>query len=691
MLTFFSTLTRQSCVAVLIFLLFTWAGPALAEEITPDQQTSHTPSAQTQPAKTETIMVTAQKQTQDVKEVPITMSVFDSYALEDMNVESIEDIMVYTPNMAYFAAGGEGVGTPTVRGLTASLRSFGTSTALYVDGIPYTRGFGFDTILQDIEQIEVLKGPQGTLYGKNAEAGVVNVITQKPGNTFRARVQGELGEDKKRVASASMSGPVIKDKLFIGVSAKHFQKEGFMTNTTTGKTVNDKEYNFGKFNVIFTPSDNLEFSLLTQTIQFDNGDLTLNSINAPNPREVTSDLEGYDKPSSTVSALNTTYTYNDIKFETILTYWDYKFDSLNDFDFTSNSAAQYHLRSRNEFEKKSGEVRISSKTGAVTWLVGGYADKDDDIVDNTITMQGGSMTREIDHELGAKNMAAFTHATWEMTQRFSLIGGIRYDKDEKEFTEASTNRHEEDSYSAVSPKLAAHYKLTPDAMVFATASRGYRAGGFNSFAAPNQSQHLSFEKETVWNYEFGSKTSFFNDRLDLNFSLFYMDITDMQVETAVDNIYTWIQNAAEATSKGVELEAQFKATDEISLFTSCGYTDVTFDEFSDTKGDYSGKTNPYAPKYSLGIGAQYRSRAGWFARVDATGYGEMYLDKANKYKRDAFALLNAKIGYEGESFDAYITAKNIFDKVYDSVGYYEGRYTVPSPPREIALSVAYRF
>jgi len=674
------------CFLILTLLLGTWSGPARAEDTTPEKSTETS-----RPVETGTIMVTAQKQTQDIKDVPITMSVFDTYALDDMNVESVQDIMAYTPNMTYFNAGGNGVGTPTVRGLTASLRSFGTSTAMYVDGIPYTRGFGFDTILQDIHQIEVLKGPQGTLYGKNAEAGVVNVVTRKPGNTFRAWAHGEIGEDNKGVASASISGPVVKNKFFVGVSAKHYRKDGFITNTNTGDTVNDQEYNFGKVNLIFSPADNLEFSFLAQTIQFDNGDLTLNSITAEDPREVSSDLEGYDKPSSTISGLTTTYTFQDIKFETILTYWDYKFDSLNDFDFTSDAMTQYHLRSQNAFEKLSGELRLSSVTGPVTWLVGGYADRDDDIVDNTMTMMGGAYETQIDHELGARNLAAFAHATWAINHRFSLIGGIRYDRDEKEFTEASSAREETDDYSAVSPKLAAQYKVTPDAMVFATASRGYRAGGFNSFAPASQSEHLSYEKETVWNYEIGSKASFFNNRFGLNLSLFYMDITDMQVETAVDNIYTWVQNAAEATSKGGELEASYRATEAITLFTALGYNDVTFDEFSDSLGDYSGNTNPFAPKYSLGIGAQYRSRAGWFARIDATGYGRMYLDKANRYKRDAYALVNAKIGYEGESFDAYIYAKNIFDEVYDSIGYYEGRYTVPSPPREIALSVSCRF
>jgi iron complex outermembrane receptor protein len=170
-----------------------------------------------------------------------------------------------------------------------------------------------------------------------------------------------------------------------------------------------------------------------------------------------------------------------------------------------------------------------------------------------------------------------------------------------------------------------------------------------------------------------------------------MDISDMQVETAVDNTYTWVLNAAQATSKGVELAAEFKATGEISLFASAGYTDVTFDDFSDTGGDYSGNINPFAPKYNFSVGAQYRSNHGWFARADVNGYGKMYLDKANQYERDAFFLVNLKAGYEAQSFDVYVYAKNLFDEKYDSVGYYDGLYTIPSPPREIAMAVTYRF
>ena len=216
----------------------------------------------------------------------------------------------------------------------------------------------------------------------------------------------------------------------------------------------------------------------------------------------------------------------------------------------------------------------------------------------------GGYTMYVTHELEAGNKALFAHADWAVSDRFSLIGGMRYDRDEKEFSQVATNIYDEKTYSTVSPKIALRYKVIPDASVFATVSKGYRAGGFNSFAPTytGSTENLSYDKETVWNYETGIKAGFFNNRLNLDFSVFYMDISDMQVETAVNNTYTtWVLNAAQATSKGVEISTEFKATREVSLFASVGYIDVTFDEFPAAGGDYSGNTNPFAPKYNFNI------------------------------------------------------------------------------------------
>ena len=195
----------------------------------------------------------------------------------------------------------------------------------------------------------------------------------------------------------------------------------------------------------------------------------------------------------------------------------------------------------------------------------------------------------------------------------------------------------------------------------------------------------------MWSYEIGVKSAFLDNRLIINGSVYYMDIEDMQVSEHVSPMESYITNAAEATGKGVELEIMARPCDGLALMAGFGYADVEFDDFEDALGDYKDNDNPWAPEYTFNIGAQYRHCSGFYARADLIGYGKMYFDKTNDYSRDAYEIVNAKIGYEAKHFDIYLYGKNIFDKEYDSDDYYGGMYTIYSDPGEVGLQLVYRF
>jgi len=179
-----------------------------------------------------------------------------------------------------------------------------------------------------------------------------------------------------------------------------------------------------------------------------------------------------------------------------------------------------------------------------------------------------------------------------------------------------------------------------------------------------------------------------------------MDVDDMQVMEAVNARAEIVTNAGKAHSAGFEIETRYQATHSLEIFASFGYNKTEFDEFTDTVYDqmgntvgsvsYEGKTNPFAPAYNYNIGAQYRSASGCYARVDVNGYGKMYLDKANQYERDAYGLVNVKLGYEMENIDIYLYSKNLFDEDYDAKGYY-GYYNLYAEPREIGVQLTWRF
>lgn len=218
------------------------------------------------------IVVTAQKIEENAQEVPVSMTIFDELSIEDKKIESVQDIASHTSNFLVLDKGNNYY-SPSIRGISQALGySLSNPLSIMIDGIPIASSLGFNETLMDIERIEVLKGPQSTLYGKETQVGVVNVITKKPGNNGNIWLKGDLGSDDKRQLLFSASGPIIKDRLFLGLSAKHYEKDGFIKNTTLGRYTNYKEHDYGRLNLRFTPNKNLEASLIASRLKLNNGD-----------------------------------------------------------------------------------------------------------------------------------------------------------------------------------------------------------------------------------------------------------------------------------------------------------------------------------------------------------------------------------------------------------------------------------
>ncbi len=621
----------------------------------------------------DSITVTAQKTEENVQDVPISMTVLDSLEIEDRKIEKVTDIALATPGLSFVNMNYSGWAFPVMRGLGSGW-TLSSSTTMFVDGIPVVNYMGFDEVLMDIERIEILKGPQGTLYGKDTEAGAINVITRQPGNDVEGKVSMQLGSDNKREYAFSTAGPIIKDKLFIRLSGRHYEKDGQISNTYLGGMIDDQSNNYGKLQLRATPSDDLEISLISSFLKYGNSGPGYNSASAT-AKEISSDIHGYDNSEIVSHALKTKYRMGKYQIEGLVTQREYKGDSLTDLDFSTSSS--YHNQVESSYKKRSGELRLSSVFGKLNWLIGIYGDKDEDYLKGTLAQTQGQYRDD-------QSIGLFAHADYQITGKLSFTGGIRYDYDDKTLQEGTDDLA--NTYDAFSPKVAVNYNLTENSMLYTTVSKGYKSGGFDLLAPEGQKE---YDMETLTNYELGTKNTFLNNTLLINLALYYMDISDMQVRTQVNmGANSYITNAAKSTSQGLELEIRYRISPSLEIFGGLGINQTEFDEYSDFAGDYSGNTNPYAPKYSGNIGAQYRSSNGFFVRCDLSGYGKTYLDKANEYVRDAYAVVNGKIGYEMDSFDIYLYADNLFDKEYDSrqqgLVYY-------SQPQEIGVQLTYRF
>ncbi|WP_020588048.1 TonB-dependent receptor [Desulfobacter curvatus] len=650
----------------------------------------------------ETITVTAQKQEENIQDVSMGITAFSAQGVEDAKIESLSDLADLVPSLMVFNEGGAGMNTPSMRGIHAPFETMTLSTGLFIDGVPIQSILGFENTFLDIERVEVLRGPQGTLYGKNTEAGVINIITRQPDNDFRGSLSADIGtwlssENDDRLTQTytiNFSGPIQTDKFFIGIAGKFCQKDGIIENTETGEAPDDREHWFGRAHLRWTPTDQLDISFIASQLEYHGGGTHMNlgeygasayQLPAPEYRKVSSNLKSENNGSEQSQSLKINYEINDaFELTSVTSRRVYDDKATNDFDFTS--ATLTHTDKDNQFSTLSQELRLSYDNGGVKWIAGVYGDKEE--VNYDFKTDYGSMISVTDRDIDGNTYAVFTNLTYPLSQRFSLVGGLRYETTEKDFQDHINAKDADDSWEAISPKLALEYRPLPGTMTYLNVSKGYRAGGFNFQAT--DSQYYTFDEEELWSYEIGVKNTFLNNRLIVNASIYLMDISDMQVSEKVSSLQSYVTNAAEATGKGVELELMGKITAGLTITAGFGYTDIEFDDFKDTAGDYQGNKSTYSPEYTFNIGAQYRWENGFYARADLIGYGEMYFDKANEYKRDAYQIVNAKIGYETAQFDIYLYGKNIFDEEYDSYGYYGGYYTIYSDPGEVGFQVTFR-
>jgi iron complex outermembrane receptor protein len=273
------------------------------------------------------------------------------------------------------------------------------------------------------------------------------------------------------------------------------------------------------------------------------------------------------------------------------------------------------------------------------------------------------------------NTALFGEVTYSFAGGLDLTLGLRYDREQVDFdysqqpsgsmlemmgyTAYATSN--EETFEAWLPKFALNYHLSKGIMPYFIISRGYTSGGFNEYAEFG----TPYDPEFSWNYELGAKTSWLDNRLRLNAALFYIDRTDMQVDVITRDGYSvYTDNAAKASSKGVEVELMARPLKGLELVAGAAYTDTQYDEYTSGTDVLDGNKTIYAPEYTLNLGATYRHSSGLFLSALYNHVGEIYLDTVNTTSQGDYGLLYAKVGYETEHFDIYLYAENLLDQEY---------------------------
>lgn len=713
--------TKKSLLASAIAFLFS-SGGAAAEDIDRSDRKSGS-------LLQEEIVVTAQKREQNLQDVPISITAFSGDALKGLGIQDSTDIVDQVSNFSLGTPLGEGNNPAfTLRGV--GLNDFQDSNegpvGLYIDGVYLGTQAGQVLQLFDIERVEVLKGPQGTLYGRNTTGGLIHFISKKPTEELEGYLDVTLGEFNTRNAEGVISGS-LTDTVRARLSLSSNHADGHFRNNI-GPHGNDTDNMSGRAQLQFLPTDELDILLNVHASK-----VRQNSAQYGHQGTFSADAAGtipctleqglssgggcYDfggyrdedgdllRGSWNYSGIldidviggNTTIEYemaNEMKFVSITGYEKveriYQEDSdgspLREEDLVGFAKFQdFRAGYAIEAEQFSQEFRLSKDTGDMNWVVGLYYfdDQKETVDGNSLDHQqflevpNGFFLQTVDYSQDTTSWSVFGQMDYSLTDRLVGTLGLRYTSEEKDFDYSTvidgfpvlTNLKNSEDYTNVSWKAGLSYDVSDDAMLYLSISEGFKSGGFNGAFLFDPSQLEPFDEETLLSYEVGFKSTLLDGALRFNAAAFYYDYSDLQIVTFPQAGVAVIGNT-DAEVYGAEAEITWNVTDGFETILGIGWLDT---EVTDSDSAFDGNDLALAAELSVnGIFRYYHTvdNIGSFSyQLDFTHFGDQFftVDGSPFHQLDGtYTLWNANITYvtPNEAFRVRVAAENVFDKEY---------------------------
>lgn len=654
-----------ACSALMVWLGVAMAGPVLAASTADKNSDSpHVGLGE--------MVVTAEKMDQREQDVAASISVFSGAELQDLQVETTAEMLARIPNLYLNIIGPRGgFGMPmSLRGI-ASFMSGDPVLSILVDGV-YTPAMDFT--LLDVERVEVLRGPQGTLYGCNTEAGVVNIITKRPAEQWSGDLGLSYANYNTYGLDFAMGGAVAPEKLYLRAAGRYGKSDGFFTNLADGSDDVDKHEDFdGRLSLNWRATDNLELTLSGDVQHYDSNYAEFAFLDQvmDGSHDVDVDYPGEANKRAAGTALTAEWRLGEVRMVSITSFRDDDYSSSQDIDFTPYDIMRLDLA--RDYQSTNQELRFvcDGPNADLKWVAGVYAYVEDNNLDYTTQMRpmsGSTAHLRQKGDTHTVGTALFGQATYTLFGMLDLTAGLRYDNQNKDFDYSwsggawgvpDASGSTDNDFSAWLPKFAVALRLDERFTPYVSASRGYKSGGFNLKSSVGK----SYDSEFAWNYEVGVKSLWFEDRLSINLAAFYIDWSDLQVEEPDYPDFT-VANAASATSRGVELAINAMPTQGLNLSGSVGFVDSTFDEFMFGTENYKDNTVPNVPGYTCRLALNYRFGGHYLVSAEYLGTGELYWDSANKKSQSGYELVNAKIGYETNHLSLYLWANNLLDEAY---------------------------
>ncbi|MCT7908549.1 TonB-dependent receptor [Arcobacter lacus] len=658
--------------------------------------------------KLKEITVSANKMEENIKDVPQSITVVTEVDIEQKGIKNIQDVIKEVPNAQI-----DNVGFFTFRGLSYSTFTNTNPMVIYLDGVPYSSYYDFNPSLANVEQIEVLRGPQGTLYGKDAIGGVINIVTKEPTNEWKGSIGAEYGNDNYMQTILNTSGALIDNKLFAGINGSYKADDGYITNTYPNqkKDANEKYDRKASGFLLWKPTDNFKAKLtIADNKEKKNLDdsfvvsssKSLNDVTRDDAKNVELDVENYIKSTVESQALNLTYDFDNLKLDSITTHKESDAKIKQDGYFTVNDGS--YAFNNNNIDGYTQEFKLSSKNQNIKWVTGLYFNKDD-IKNNTGVNYSIPYLIDLNSKQKNETQAIFGQTMIPLGESFELTLGGRYQKIKKDIDLVSNssmmgmnfpsfNYSDEKTWNSFLPKAALTYKISDNLSTYISVSKGYMPGGFNVNAQQGGTNENSYEPQKSTNYEVGAK--YIGDNFALNTAIFRMEIEDIHVFKYLTPTEVVTSNAKKAHSQGIEFDGSYFITDDFSIQGSLGIIDAKYDDY-DNGTKYDGKRIDRTPKYTANLSFSYLPIDGFYGRVDFNARGKTnFFDGANKsmVEADGAIITNTKIGYKIGDFDIYAFAKNLTNEDY--ITYYLSTtgtdyWAKLNDPRQFGIGAIYKF
>lgn len=660
------------------------------------------------------VIVTAERTPEDVQDVPLSITVLTEEQLNDATITSFDGIADRTPNFTFFPSGANRTAPfYSLRGVTNFNAFSRDAVGFFIDDVPYDFAGFIDQDLIDLERVEVLRGPQNTLYGRSSLGGVVNVITRRPTNEFELRASTQYGSFEEYGAQISLSGPIVKDELLFRLSGSYNTQDGFVENTLLNDDIDGGSDFTGRGQLLWTPSDEWEIVVNASVADYREGAEAFVFLDADDPFETELDFNGFNDLVTNAQSLRIAYDTPDIRVTSITAH---RFSSQNAAFDQDATAADIEINAP-DFTSRvfTQELRVQSpeESDRLQWIMGGYFEtatfnNDRAFISGLDTPANSPLPpgeNRGDGDTDSRTLAAFGQVSYGVTDALTLTAGLRYEDTETttDFERIFTSNDRalilpllelndiEANGSELLPRFAIDYRIIPNLLAYGSITRGYRPPGA-SFD-PISAETAVFDAETSWNYELGLKSSWLEDRLVVNLSGFINDVSDFQFPSIqAGNV---VIDNADTRIIGGELEVIARPIPGLDLIAGLGLLDAEFRNGNDafTGTPLEDNRTPFTPSLTYNLAAQYRSDIGILGRLELIGFGNTFFDELNTIEQDAFALLNARLGYEFDNYGIYLFANNLFDNEYVTQAFNleSGTVGIFGAPRTVGVQVKARF